>query len=152
MCEASSIVGNSFYNDTTSHRFRATMIQCLLDAEHPETVIAKRSGHKDVGSMRSYNYLRGTQGIEQQRELFGDAKKKKETTCDSHGGKKAKTENVVKSEANRVISMKNQASMSSSGVTESVGQVVSALLGLSSIGLNVTNNLGWGTYNNGSKS
>ncbi len=37
----------------STHSFRATMIQWLLDANHPETVIAKKTGHKDMKSLKS---------------------------------------------------------------------------------------------------
>ncbi len=44
-------------NIITAHSFRSTTIQWLLDANHPETVIAKRTWHKDKKSLKSYNNL-----------------------------------------------------------------------------------------------
>ncbi len=52
-------------------RSERTMIQWLLDANHPETVIAKRTGHKDMKSLKSYNNLRGGQSKAQQTTIFG---------------------------------------------------------------------------------
>lgn len=60
MCNGLGVFGNGFYDSITFHSFRATMIHWLLDAKHPETVIAKRSGHKDMRSMKASNNLRGT--------------------------------------------------------------------------------------------
>ncbi len=54
-CVIAGLQGEGFVNIITAHSFRATMIQWLLDSNHPETVIAKRTGHKDMRSLKSYN-------------------------------------------------------------------------------------------------
>ncbi len=44
---------------------------------HPETVIAKRTGHKDMKSLKSYNNLKGDQSKAQQTTIFGVFNEKK---------------------------------------------------------------------------
>lgn len=58
------------FDATTSHSFRATIIQVIAESKHSQTVIAKLSGHIDVSSMHPYNFLRCQQGIKHQRGLF----------------------------------------------------------------------------------
>ncbi len=70
-CVIAGLQGEGFVNIITAHSFRATMIQGLLDANHPETAIAKRTGHKDMKSLKSYNNLRGDQSKAQQTTIFG---------------------------------------------------------------------------------
>ncbi len=55
----------------SAHSFGATIIQWLLEANHPETVIAKRTGHKDMKTLKSHNNLRGDRSKAQQTTIFG---------------------------------------------------------------------------------
>jgi len=67
------IKGEGVLEGITRHSLRATMIQFLLDAGHSEAAIAKRTGHRDINSIKSYNHLRGAEGIMQQESIFQHA-------------------------------------------------------------------------------
>lgn len=58
-CQIAGLSGDGFICNITVHTLRVTMIQWLLNANHTERVIAKRTGHKDLKSLKSYNTLRG---------------------------------------------------------------------------------------------
>jgi len=70
ICRATGLNGEGVKKGISVHSLRATMIQWLLDAGHPATVIAKRTGHRDIQSLHSYNHLQSQEGINQQLSLF----------------------------------------------------------------------------------
>jgi len=72
MCKNSNVTGDGVKNYITMHSLRATMIQWLLDEGHPATVIATRTGHRDIQSLHAYNHLHSEEGYNQQMSLFKD--------------------------------------------------------------------------------
>ena len=69
MRREAGIRGDGIGKSITAHSLRATMIQWLLDAGHPETVVANRSGHRSLGSLKHYSH-RGDAGKKVQYDLF----------------------------------------------------------------------------------
>ena len=70
MCREAGIKGDRIGKSIMAHSLRATIIQWLLDAGHSETVVANRSGHRSLGSLKHYSYLRGDAGKKVQYDLF----------------------------------------------------------------------------------
>jgi len=66
------------------------MIQWLLDAGHPATVIAKRTGHRDIQSLHSYNHLQSQEGYNQQLSLFVHTSTNKRFTENQDGQRQSK--------------------------------------------------------------
>ncbi len=115
-CVIAGLQGEGFVNIITANSLRATMIQWLLDANHPETVIAKKTGHKDMKSLKSYNNLRGDQSKAQQTNMFGAFNEKKRSfpidskpiagpVVSAREAKRPKTDEDVPPSANHLASI-----------------------------------------------
>ena len=74
MCKHSGVTGGGVKEYITTNSLRATMIQWLLDEGHPATVIATRTGHRDLKSLHSYNHLHSEEGYNQQLSLFSSTR------------------------------------------------------------------------------
>ena len=70
----SGVTGGGVKEYITTNSLRATMIQWLLDEGHPATVIATRTGHRDLKSLHSYNHLHSEEGYNQQLSLFSSTR------------------------------------------------------------------------------
>ena len=71
VCINENVRGRGPKDYATMHSLRKSMIQVLVDAGHSDVAIAKRTNHRDIGSMRKYTHIQGQEGHEQQRTIAG---------------------------------------------------------------------------------
>lgn len=119
----------------SSHTFRVIMIQWCLDSKHPETVIENHSGHKDMRIMNSYNNLRGTEGIQQQQELFVS------TGAVNSGGSSRELCKRPKLDVRLKEGSKGQMTATASTGPEKMQEIVAGLRELNSDNLTITINM-----------
>ena len=94
VCEEEGIAGSGVKSWVTSHGLRGTVATLLVQSGHADSSVAMRTGHRDPRSLKSYQNLRGMEGLQQQRDLVdsgsvaaaSDPNQSKRATPDSHDG------------------------------------------------------------------
>lgn len=72
-CIAEGISGLGGKLWVTNHSLRGTLASILFEAGHSNSSVAMRTGHRQMQSLKSYQNLRGGDGLRQQRDLLGSA-------------------------------------------------------------------------------
>lgn len=70
VCAREGIQGSGSRNWVTTHGLRGTLATILFGAGHADSSVALRTGHRDPTSLKSYQHLRGQEGLQQQRDLL----------------------------------------------------------------------------------
>lgn len=72
-CNAEGIQGSRRKSWITTHGLRGTLATLLFEIWHSDSSIVLRTGHRHPKSLKSYQPLRGVEGIQQQRDVLGGA-------------------------------------------------------------------------------
>lgn len=68
-CSNEGICGEGSNFWVTTHGLRGTLATILFENGHSDSSVAMRTGHRDPKSLKSYQHLRGSTGLQQQRAL-----------------------------------------------------------------------------------
>lgn len=71
-CVKEGINGSGSRGWVTTHGLRGSLASILFGAGHSDSSVVMRTGHRDPRSLKSYQNLRGIEGIKQQRDIFNE--------------------------------------------------------------------------------
>jgi len=71
VCTVEGIAGSGKKGWVTTHGLRGTLATLLFENGHSDSSVALRTGHRDPRSLKSYQNLRGIEGMQQQRDVLG---------------------------------------------------------------------------------
>lgn len=71
-CSDEGINGSGTKSWVTTHGLRGTLATLLFQAGHADSSVSLRTGHRDPRSLKSYQNLRGVEGLRQQQDLLQD--------------------------------------------------------------------------------
>ena len=75
-CLAEGIAGSGHRNWVTTHGLRGTLATLLFENGHSDSSVGLRTGHRDPRLLKSYQHVRGGEGIKQQRDILGSTEEK----------------------------------------------------------------------------
>lgn len=70
LCKAEGVRGIGEKDHVTTHGLRATTTSLLVEAGHPDSSTAMRTGHRDMRSLKNYQNLSGAIGKRQDQDIL----------------------------------------------------------------------------------
>lgn len=70
-CQAEGIGGSGINSFITTPGLRGTLATLLFEHVYSDSSVALRTGNRDPRSLKSYQHLRGGEGLKQRRDILG---------------------------------------------------------------------------------
>lgn len=72
VCKQESVTSDECKTWPSNHTLRDTLEIILIEVGYYDSKVARRTGHREMRSLKSYQNLREDEGLNQQRSILGD--------------------------------------------------------------------------------